>query len=72
LSPELAELRLTGIISGTRPMAVLRQGDRRYFLRSGDALPGGWRIVQIEARGVTVAKGNERVQLRVSKGGAGA
>lgn len=66
-APELAGLRLTGVVLGSRPMAVLRSGEERYFLRSGEALPSGWRIARIETRGIALTRGGERVFLEVSK-----
>lgn len=66
-APELAGLRLTGIVSDSRqPMAVLNDGEQRYYLRRGDALRGGWTVSEISTRSVTLAKGPERVSIALS------
>jgi len=72
LASELGGLRLTGIISGTsQPLAALSDGRRRYYPRVGETLPGGWRLVSVGARSVTLAKDGQRVELGLSVPPAG-
>jgi hypothetical protein len=66
-APELAELRLVGVISDSRqPMAVLNDGKQRYYLRRGDAVRGGWHVSTISAGSVTLVKGSERASIALS------
>jgi hypothetical protein len=62
-----AHLRLVGIISGVRPTAVLVGGDGHHYVRQGDTLPGGWRIAQVDQRGVILTKGSARARLGLQK-----
>jgi len=65
---ELAiQLRLVGIISGVRPTAVLVGADGHHYLRQGDIVPGGWRVAQIDQRGVLLTKGSARARLGLKK-----
>jgi hypothetical protein len=67
LASELEGVRLTGIVSDTRqPLAALRDGDDHYYLRVGEALPGGWRLVEVGRSSVTLAKSNQRVELALA------
>jgi hypothetical protein len=64
LEADFGELRLIGVISGgRRPLAVLRDGSRRFHVGVGDSLPGGWRLGPIDANGATLVKGGERVRV---------
>ena len=62
-APELGGLRLTGVISGREPVAVLSAADQSYFLRRGDLLAGGWQLVEIGSRTVVLEKTGRRVTL---------
>jgi len=64
LAPALPGFWLTGIIhGGNRPLAVLRSGDERYFVRLGQTLPGGWRVTHIGTQSVALMRGTQRVNL---------
>ncbi len=64
LTSDLAGLRLMGVISDTRqPLAALTDGGRHYYISVGEVLPGGWRLVRIGDRSVTLAKNDQRVEL---------
>jgi hypothetical protein len=68
LPSELDGLRLTGIISGTRePLAALTDGSRHYYVGVGESLPGGWRLIRIGDRSVTLARNGQRVELELSQ-----
>ncbi len=56
------ELRLVGIMSGTPPLAELRKGDRRYFVRAGETA-AGYTVAAIGRDQVTLVKGEERLVL---------
>ena len=66
-APELAGVRLSGIILAREPVAVLRTGEQRHFLHPGDVLTEGWRLAEIGPRSVTLAKGGNRVKLALSQ-----
>jgi hypothetical protein len=61
------QLRLVGVVWGARPTAALVGGDGHHFARVGDSLPGGWRLAQIDQRGVVLTKGRERASLQLQK-----
>ena len=64
LTSDLAGLRLMGVISDTRqPLAALTHGGRHYYITVGEVLPGGWRLIRIGDRSVTLAKNDQRVEL---------
>jgi len=53
--PAEAPLRLTGVIYGQPSMAILRKGDRRYFVRPGDPVGGRYVVQSISQRRVVLA-----------------
>lgn len=59
-------LRLVGIVSGSRPMAVLVASDGRYYARPGDLLPTGWRLARLTARTAELTKGKDRRTLTLT------
>lgn len=66
LTSDLAGLRLKGVISDPdtgQPLAVLTDGGQRYHISVGKVLPGGWRLIRIGDRTVTLAKNDQRVEL---------
>jgi hypothetical protein len=72
VAAELGALRLTGIISSPeQPLAALTDGPRHYYLRVGETLPGGWRLVAVGTSTVTLAKGRQRVELGLRESGRG-
>jgi hypothetical protein len=60
------EVRLVGIVLAENPLAVLQEGDARMFARAGQLLPDGWRVLAVTARGVTLAQGKRRLDLRMT------
>jgi hypothetical protein len=68
LPSELDGLRLTGVISGTRePLAALTDGSRHYYVSVGETLPGGWRLVRIGGRTVTLTKDGQNVEVELAR-----
>jgi hypothetical protein len=64
LTSDLAGLRLTGVISDTRqPLAALTDGTRHYYVSVGEVLPGGWRLIRIGGRTVTLTKDGQNVEV---------
>jgi Type II secretion system protein C len=62
--PELPNLRFLGTIAGDKgAMAVLADEGQRYYLRRGESLPGGWSVVQVGTRTITLKKGGQKVAL---------
>lgn len=59
-------VELKGIMSGPPPLAVLRAGEQRYFVRQGESLPGGWKVARIGTNDVVLAKDSARVQLTLA------
>jgi len=58
------ELRLVGIMSGNPPLAVLRKGDRRYYVRAGETA-AGYTVSSVGRQSVTLVKGEERLVLQL-------
>ena len=58
--PLKAELRLVGIVTGARTLAVIRHGDTRYYVKVGDEIADGYRVEAI--------RGDREVVLAGSKG----
>ncbi len=56
-------LRLSGVVGDERKVAVLRQGESRYLVREGDTISGGYRVVRISAKSVTLQRGGRRRTL---------
>lgn len=56
-------LRLSGVVGDERKVAVLRQGESRYVVREGDTISGGYRVVRISAKSVTLQRGGRRRTL---------
>jgi hypothetical protein len=65
-SPQV-DYRLVGMITGDHLLAVIAGSETRYFVRLGDSLPGGWHLVRLNPRAVTLAKGEESVTLTLSQ-----
>ena len=60
------EVRLVGIVLAENSLAVLQEGDTRMFVRAGQLLPDGWRVLAVTVRGVTLAQGKRRLDLRMT------
>jgi hypothetical protein len=60
--PKAEEIKLVGIIRGREPLAVIREGDRRYYSKRG-ARVGPYTLVEIGRDRAVLARGAERVTL---------
>jgi hypothetical protein len=65
--PEWADssLTLTGIVEGKPDVAILRQGDQRFFVKVGDPIGGGYRVQSIGNQQVVLAGQQGKVILRM-------
>ena len=62
----VGNLWLTGVVWGPQPLAAIREGDQRYFVRRGQAVPGGWKVSKISQTGVTLVKGSKHLDLTIT------
>jgi len=65
-APVSTEPRLVGLVSGEAPMAIIRQGERRYYPRVGDTV-GDYQVQEISARRVVLS--STKGTLSLSLGG---
>lgn len=56
---------LTGIVNGKPNVAILRQDDRRYFVKVGDAVGDGYRVKAIGNQQVVLVGQQGKVTLRM-------
>ena len=62
------ELRLVGIVTGARTLAVIRHGDTRYYVKVGDEIADGYRVEAIRGdREVVLAGSKGTIVLRTGK-----
>ncbi len=59
-------LRLTGVVVGSHPTAVVMVGDEEIVMRPGSRLPDGSTLVRIDTANVTVAREGRNSVLWVS------
>jgi len=64
---EAGALSVSGIVSGPPSLAVLRQGENHFIVRSGDGLPGRIRVVSIGKSTVTLRDGQREYVLRLGE-----
>lgn len=55
-------LRLVGIVQGAEPLAVVRRGERSYYVKVGQRA-AGYTVMQIGANHALLARGDDRVRL---------
>jgi len=56
------QFKLVGLVRGKEPLAVIRRGERRYYVHVGGSV-GGYTLAEIGADRVILTKGDERVAL---------
>ena len=66
-APQLQEFVLAGVLTGPSPLAMVRRGEKRYLVRVGQALEGGYSVRAIEEDRVVLSKGGERLVLRLGE-----
>jgi hypothetical protein len=62
-TPAEAPLRLTGVIYGDPSMAIIRKGDKRYFVRPGDPVGNRYMVQSIARRQVVLASSQGTLRL---------
>ena len=60
-----ASFTLTGIVNGKPNVAILRQDDRRYFVKVGDTVGDGYRVKSIGSQQVVLVGQQGKVTLRM-------
>jgi len=58
-------LRLVGVMSGATPMAVIHEGDRRFYVRAGDKVEG-YTVSRIAEKRVLLVRGEEHLTLELN------
>ena len=59
---------VTGVVRGDRNVAILRggpDGDERRFVRAGDLIGNGFKVIAVRADGVEIQSGDRRVTLKL-------
>ncbi|MCX7992559.1 MAG: DUF2531 family protein [Fimbriimonadales bacterium] len=66
--PEYPNYRITGVVQGPNSVAIFADSEgRRRFVRQGDLLEEGWRIVSIQRGSITLRKGKRQLTVRVGE-----
>ncbi len=65
--PAKPSFALTGIVRGRPDVAILRQDDRRYFVKVGETVDG-YRVQSISSQQVVLATSQGKVTLRMGSG----
>ncbi len=66
--PEQPNYTITGVVQGPNSVAILADSDgRRRFVKQGDLLEEGWRVMSIERGKVTLRKGKQQLTVRVGE-----
>lgn len=67
-APEQPHYTITGVVQGPNSVAILADKEgRRRFVRQGDLLEEGWRVVRIQRGAVVLQKGKQRIAVRVGE-----
>jgi hypothetical protein len=66
--PEQPSYTITGVVQGPNSVAILvdKEG-RRRFVKQGDPLEEGWRVVSIQRGAIVLQKGKQRIRARVGE-----
>ena len=66
--PEQPHYTVTGVVQGPNSVAILvdKEG-RRRFVKPGDPLEDGWRVVSIQRGAIALQKGKQRITVRVGE-----
>ena len=66
--PEQPQYTVTGVVQGPNSVAILvdKEG-RRRFVKPGDPLEDGWRVVSIQRGAIVLQKGKQRITARVGE-----
>ncbi|MGQ9656825.1 MAG: hypothetical protein ACUVV1_02850 [Fimbriimonadales bacterium] len=67
-APEQLHYTITGVVQGPNSVAILADKEgRRRFVKQGDPLEEGWRVVRIQRGAVVLQKGKQRITVRVGE-----
>ena len=66
--PQQPNYTITGVVQGPNSVAILvdKEG-RRRFVKPGDPLEEGWRVVSIQRGAIVLQKGKQRITVRVGE-----
>jgi hypothetical protein len=66
--PEQPHYTVTGVVQGPNSVAILvdKEG-RRRFVKPGDPLEDGWRVLSIQRGALVLQKGKQRITVRVGE-----
>jgi len=66
--PEQPQYTVTGVVQGPNSVAILADKEgRRRFVKQGDPLEDGWRVVSIQRGALVLQKGKQRITVRVGE-----
>jgi hypothetical protein len=66
--PEQPHYTVTGVVQGPNSVAILADKEgRRRFVKPGDPLEDGWRVVSIQRGAIALQKGKQRITIRVGE-----
>jgi len=65
--PPADVLWLSGVIQGEPKVAVLRRGEKRYYVRQGDTIDDGYTVVRISSNEVTLQRGRRTRAIRLGQ-----
>ena len=66
--PEQPQYTVTGVVQGPNSVAILADKDgRRRFVKQGDPLEDGLRVVSIQRGALVLQKGKQRITIRVGE-----
>ncbi|GIV06348.1 MAG: hypothetical protein KatS3mg016_2359 [Fimbriimonadales bacterium] len=65
---EYPNYRVSGVVQGPNSVAILADSEgRRRFVKQGDLLEEGWRVVSIQRGTITLRKGKDQMTIRVGE-----
>jgi len=66
--PEQPHYTVTGVVQGPNSVAIVADKEgRRRFVKQGDPLEDGWRVVSIQRGALVLQKGKQRITVRVGE-----
>jgi hypothetical protein len=66
--PEQPHYTVTGVVQGPNSVAILvNKEGRRRFVKQGDPLEDGWRVLSIQRGALVLQKGKQRITVRVGE-----
>jgi hypothetical protein len=66
--PEQPQYTVTGVVQGPNSVAIVADKEgRRRFVKQGDPLEDGWRVLSIQRGALVLQKGKQRITIRVGE-----